>query len=111
MTLDLDGAADVQHLFELLDADGNGELSLSEVLDGVLQLRTVSEDKYKSALIKALPSKDAKFEILERFCDQMPEACTRQIQCVESRVASIEEALGLKEKKKEAKEEVSDANR
>jgi len=91
--LGMDEPEDVQKLFELLDADGNGELSLNEVIDGLFQLRTVAEDKYKTALIQAMPSHCGKFDLLGRFCQHLPETSTRRLQAIERRLGDIQNNL------------------
>jgi hypothetical protein len=87
--------ADLEELFKLLDADGNGQLTLKEVLDGILQLRSITEDKYKIALIRAVPSRERKFDTLGRFCDLLPEAVAARLELVEEQIGMIELAFGI----------------
>merc|ERR1712046_306850 len=44
---------DVEHVMRCLDEDGDGMLSSTELLDGILDLRHITEDNYRVALIQA----------------------------------------------------------
>merc|ERR1719272_1951721 len=57
---------DVGHLMELLDQDGDGDISLAEMLEGMLDLRGVSDDGNRTALLHVIRNRDHKFEVIER---------------------------------------------
>mmetsp|Transcript_108989 Transcript_108989/g.204465 ORF Transcript_108989/g.204465 Transcript_108989/m.204465 type:complete len:211 (+) Transcript_108989:1-633(+) len=53
----------------LLDADGNGDISVAELLEGLLELRVMTRDKHRVALLHAMDGidvQDYKFTIIER---------------------------------------------
>merc|ERR1719335_157038 len=81
-TLDFNETDDVRRLLELIDEDGSGDLTLDEVLHGLLHLRKITEDKHRLAIIRAAghSSKDAKFSVLERCLASLPEANSWRVQ-------------------------------
>lgn len=93
-TLGIDQAEDMKRLMKLIDTDGDGELSLEECLDGLLQLRSVSEDKYRTALIQSMDSQEAKFSVLQRVLSTMPEAMAGKLDLIYRIVKGLEQHLG-----------------
>lgn len=68
--LDLHEEQEVMKLMVLLDADGNGDISVAELLEGLLELRVMTRDKHRVALLHAMESSDYKFSIIERSLAQ-----------------------------------------
>lgn len=93
--LGLHEVEDLRQLLEIFDVDGNGELSLEEVLDGLLQLRHVTEDKYRCALLKAYENSSEKFKTLKRCLDAEPEAHARKLLMIQETLTTVKQQLGL----------------
>jgi len=78
----------------LLDTDGNGFISLIEMLEGVIDLRAVLSDHNRIALMHTTKNRDHKFQIIERLIAQKraSEICIASL----GRMEGYFSALGLK---------------
>lgn len=84
-SLDIHDQEDIARLMILLDSDGSGDISLTELLEGMMDLRALSEDSNRVALLHVIHNKDHKFEIIERVIAQMraPNTIEKLLQRVE----------------------------
>lgn len=84
---------DIQMLMDLLDTDGNGSISLSEMLEGILDLRSVMEDHNRIALLHTTQNREHKFQIIERLIAQKraPEICSAGLK----RIQEMFKMLGM----------------
>jgi len=62
---------DMAHLLELLASDDNGSIQLTSLLEGMLDLRPVCEDRDRTALLHVSPNRTHKFDIIKRSLEQM----------------------------------------
>mmetsp|Transcript_155747 Transcript_155747/g.283250 ORF Transcript_155747/g.283250 Transcript_155747/m.283250 type:complete len:582 (+) Transcript_155747:168-1913(+) len=81
---------DVNEIITSMDEDGDGDISVSEYLDGLLDLRTITEDKHRLALIQACDTSVARCEIVSRCLRDVraPEDCVKTLRKLEDQLGN-----------------------
>lgn len=81
--------ADVEKIMISCDDNGDGVLSVPELLDALLDLRQITEDKHRLALIQACDTSESRCEIVERCLRDVraPEDCVRTLRRLEEQLA------------------------
>lgn len=79
---------DVEKIMISCDDDGDGVLSVPELLDALLDLRQITDDKHRLALIQACDTSESRCEIVERCLRDVraPEDCVRTLRRLEEQL-------------------------
>lgn len=84
---------DVEKVMRYLDENGDGMLSTTELLDGLLDLRQITEDKYRVALIQACNTQESRCSTVERCVQQLraPEDCVYSLRALSEELEKASE--------------------
>lgn len=86
---------DIEKIINGMDDDGDGDISVSEYLDGLLDLRQITEDKHRLALIQACDTSQSRCEIVSRCLRDVraPEECVKVLRRLEESLGNTRTSL------------------